>query len=246
LRPRLVAVRSGALILAAALTGCGGFVVSIGDETLDGGGSTHVTDDGGIEASRDATGAPDVAHRDAGLDADRRDSVGPPPSEAGTPKDASAVCPLNKPALGSHCSDIGLECEYGTDPSVACNDIVTCTAAGWTQQAATGTPCAHGSCPATYAGVTTGTMCSPTGTTCDYPQGTCTCAPPTGPLTEAGAVKWQCFPVQVGCPSPRPSIGAACSTASGATTCNYGACADGVELTCKGDVWTEVMTACSE
>jgi hypothetical protein len=46
----------------------------------------------------------------------------------------------------------------------------------------------------------------------------------------------------VGCPEPRPRIGAAC-TQSG-LECDYGACFGGVALDCQGGYWQQAQVAC--
>jgi hypothetical protein len=83
-------------------------------------------------------------------------------------------CPSALPAAGDAC-DGTLECEYGTDPDVRCDTVVTCTGGTWfTTQSPSSSDCATtnpATCPADYADV--GTMCSDPDTTCVYPQARC-------------------------------------------------------------------------
>jgi hypothetical protein len=146
----------------------------------------------------------------------------------------------------------GIGCEYGDDPDLSCNTLLTCTQGTWTAsgtaaQQTCPTPAATGACPATYAAAQTAGACTQRGLACGYTQGRCDCAEDTGgPPTVGGAnVHWLCDDAPSGCPSPRPHVGAACS---GAQTCNYGACniPDGVTLVCtSGGAWQTSATACA-
>jgi len=230
--------------LVAGLAGCSSGVVAIG---LD-------AEEGGLrEASAPDAGTPDVERMDALSDATSQpDAGGPPPSEAGVPDGSFSPCPATAPKAESRCPTVGQECEYGTDPSAACNMLATCTSGaasgslpGWTYPIAT-TPCKSGTCPSAYPSALAGETCTPSGLVCSYTQGTCTCAPRSGPVSvDSGpAVQWQCFPAETGCPSPRPAVGSACTASSLTKACNYGACAGGVELSCVDGEWQEVMVGC--
>jgi hypothetical protein len=220
--------------ITAALAGCSGGNVTIGVESNDGGSRGASTDSGLHLGGSDANNYPDgivTPQLEGGV---HLDGSPPPPVPA---------CPKTEPAAGSSCASVGEECEFGTSASTSCNVIVSCTSSGWAPVTPT-TACAHGTCPAAYPSAMVGEACSPNGLDCGYEKGTCTCAPPSGPLMSDGgdSVRWQCFPKQTGCPSPRPTIGAPC-TSSG-VSCNYGVCAGGVELECKKGVWASVMVAC--
>jgi len=235
--------RLTALLLVLCGTACNGFVVSLGSEGDEAG--THTVADVGVRDSPE-TGIP----ADGGVDAPSRDggvtSV-PDATEAGGDAgglgpDASPECPAAAPVVGSTCKDIGEECEYGASAATACNKVYKCESTGWQSEAATGA-CPVSSCPASYTLVDVGTTCSPGGATCGYPQGTCTCAPPSPATVPTKPDEWQCFPVQAGCPSPRPKLGSACAAGT-STACNYGACADGLELVCRGGIWVSETVGC--
>lgn len=170
---------------------------------------------------------------DAGSDAPSTPDASPP-SDGGSP----AKCPPSAPS--GACSDDGLECEYGSNPSPDCNLLFRCTGGTWADlNGGNGCP-PQSACPGTYASVPVGQTCSPEGVACGYTEGTCTCA--HGSPVQQSAT-WHCFPAQAGCPSPRPNLGTPCE-APASTTCNYGACNDGVALQCQGGVWREVETPC--
>jgi hypothetical protein len=140
------------------------------------------------------------------------------------------------PTAGADCPRVGLECEYGTSPELACNQLADCTAMGWTVTDGT-TGCVTGSCPKRYAGITNGGVCMDPGLVCAYADGTCNCAVQAGPIRPGGLDRWACFDVAQGCPSPRPNIGDPCPTDG--TTCNYGVCSGGFELVCRDGIWQE-------
>jgi hypothetical protein len=170
----------------------------------------------------------------------------------------SGPCPATLPSTvlsGNPCpsSLTGVSCEYGSDPDVSCNAVVTCngTWAGTGNNAAQTcpTPPATGACPASYAAAQSAGACTQDGLVCGYPQGRCDCARPTGgpPIVGGLGTRWLCDDAPSGCPSPRPHVGAACS-ASGPQSCDYGACtiADGVTLACTNGTWQSTPTACAQ
>jgi hypothetical protein len=223
-----------AALLAVALWGCGGWVVPIGAESNDGGTSAPPARDASRDRGVDGG-------RDAGLPVS-------PPHDAGTPigpdasKDAPAACPVSAPQSGVSCAPIDASCSYPTDGS-ACIETFVCGSSGWAREAPA-TSCKPGSCATSYATVEADASCAPEGEVCGYAQGTCTCAPPIGPIVAGSKVHWQCFPKQPGCPSPQPAVGSPCGDAAANTSCNYGACADGVELQCTGGVWVKEPVGC--
>jgi hypothetical protein len=162
------------------------------------------------------------------------------PHDGGAPPDSGGVgCPASPPSgADTACPKVGLECEYGSNANLACNQLYTCQSSGWlTGEVA----CPEPTCPASYSAVPTGHKCDTDGGICGYPQGTCTCSSGSPPLINGP--EWQCFPAQAGCPSPRPDIGTGC-TASPSLVCNYGACSGGISLSCTDGTWQDAETAC--
>jgi hypothetical protein len=165
----------------------------------------------------------------------------------------SSACPSVAPNAKTSCSAAGLQCEYGSDPDLSCDDLATCSGGSWQSAGGTAvqtcpTPAATGSCPATYAAAEGAGSCSTSGTACGYPQGRCDCAVATGgpPTVGTKPTHWLCDdPGTASCPTPRPRVGATC-TQSG-LTCNYGACSipDGVGLACTGGLWQVSPVACA-
>jgi len=224
------------VIAGGALGGgvaCSGGIVTLGTEADSGLGSHDAAVlDVTIERGGDAPRL-DGTSQDTGTDAG-------PPEDASSPR-----CPATAPKAGSSCTTLGLECEYGSSSSIACNVVVTCTASGWSSATPPTTgPCPppSGKCPSAYPVAKVGEACSPSGLVCSYTQGTCTCAKPIGPATTDGGTRWQCFDASPGCPTDRPLLGTSCSHAG--EKCNYGECADGVEVECEDGAWQEVMAGC--
>lgn len=217
-----------AIALASiVLAGCGGSEMATNSQTTDGGREGAV--DGAPPASDGGDGA--VA--------------------------ATSACPAAMPAAGASCTANQLACEYGTDPAIECDTIVTCSGGAWTvtQTPFAGPFCSttanNPSCPASLAGVMLGTSCGSTFFECDFPQARCECRCPgagngmqCGPgMPEAGTMTWQCdSSTTAGCPAVRPRLGAACSVPP--TFCLYtgsdnGACW-GDAISCKDGVWVNV------
>jgi hypothetical protein len=238
----MVNVRVGLTIVAAlsaaALAACGGSQFAL---TVDGGADSGDAGSGGdTGASNDAGSGGDGSPIDAGHDASTGTDAG---GVDGGGADGGQACPDNVPAAGSPCPSSGLACEYGTSANVGCDTVVRCTASGWSMPDVS--QCAMGQCPASYDAVPMGQLCSPQGLDCSYPKGTCTCSASPGPVLIVDGsilVDWHCFPAVAGCPSPRPRIGAPCSQEG--TSCDYGACTGGVELSCTGRTWQEQGVAC--
>ena len=161
-------------------------------------------------------------------------------------------CPVSPPSLGAPCAKQGLACEYGSDPNVNCNTVARCQSGAW-QVTPPGdlvtcpTPGIVPGCPASFAQVPQGSVCSPNGLICGYPQGRCACTYGFGgpvPI-DAGSGYWHCENPNSGCPSPRPRIGSSCSVPAN-VVCDYGGCIlpGGTDLQCLGGVWTEQPVAC--
>jgi hypothetical protein len=221
----MVNVRPGVLMTAAlslaAMAGCGGAAFVLG------------TDAGGADTGVGGTGKDGSASDGDASDAGAGDAEG-----GGGP-----LCPPTAPERASACSRDGLSCEYGTSASVDCDIVVTCMPEGWVQ--ADAVVCTMGQCPATYDAVPMGQACNPSGLACGYAKGTCSCSSLPGPvevIDGAVVVDWHCLPATTGCPSPRPRLGTTCPTEG--TSCNYGACSGGVQLSCDGGVWQTAAVAC--
>jgi hypothetical protein len=227
------------------LVGCGGVTFTGTDDAGGGGGHD-------AQPSRDS-GTPDVAppppdssSRDTGV-----------PHDTGVPlPDASPPPPSGCPdvgAAGAPCATPGLACEYGADPMLSCDTVLTCTNGSWVvTQHGPSTPCSDTtapSCPATYAGVPHGKSCDPQ-VECDYPEARCTCDLQCFDLCAApvdggpNLKTWNCDvpgPPSA-CPVPRPRLGSACSNP--AENCDYGACEGNIAIQCNAGVWTNAPTAC--
>jgi hypothetical protein len=103
------------------------------------------------------------------------------------------------------------------------------------------------SCPATYAAVIQGTLCSVPGTpACDYDEGRCSCLPcssTAGPSTQG---VWSCRAWDSGgqgCPAVSPLAGTACTTQS--QFCTYGGFCSisvGDDLECTGGFWQQMIS----
>src|SRR5580704_13711331 len=104
--------------------------------------------------------------------------------------------------------------------------------------------CTVSSCPAAYESIVPGSLCNNWGSTCAYPRGTCTCVDTSlGVATDGGSGHtWHCYPATSSCVSPRPNIGTPCSNEG--QSCDYGACADGVEIDCVHGSWQQAQVGC--
>jgi hypothetical protein len=179
--------------------------------------------------------------------------------EAGTPDSRQAVmetgnadspvCPSSKPSSGDSCTGV-LACEYGDDPHVSCDTLITCTAGAWmtTQQpAASGCSTTNPQgCPSTLDALMSSEGCTPN-LSCYYPGARCVC----GTLVPGAPVDWLCdtgtnttmdASAGASCPLPRPRIGTACTEAG--VTCEYGWCqSEDDALACTNGAW--VLTPAS-
>ncbi len=217
---------------------CGGLVAG---PKVEPGGDGGTPDARRSEAGRVDTGvpAPDAGRvPDAGVD------VGHPVPDATHIRDASvSVCPASAPSAGETCTRAGLECEYGSSPNPACNDLWTCSGSTWTHTPHGGAcPSPSGTCPS-YATASARGSCSPDSLICAYPQGTCICTDDPGGLPTMGGPDWFCTATTTGCPATRPALGSACSDPS-LKDCDYGQCSGGVGEACTDGYWTLAMVAC--
>jgi hypothetical protein len=175
------------------------------------------------------------------------DAIAPPPDA--NPPDAgpwSPLCPNTAPTLGTPCTQPDLQCEYGDAWwSIGCDVVVQCRSGSWASDTVGGacTPqpgTNSSSCPATYGDVPQDQTCSPTGLSCLYSEGICSCGFPFGPQPPVGGGLWSCLPGQ-GCPFPRPRLGSACSGSG--MPCDYETCS--YEEYCSGGTWQAQPAACA-
>jgi hypothetical protein len=167
---------------------------------------------------------------------------------------SSLSCPSTQPTDGSNCSNLNLACEYSTNTQNLCTTLATCQDAldfndpgknVWSVAAPaascmTSNPAA---CPATVDDVPIGQTCTPTGQSCVYPEGKCTCVPcdPTG-------VAWECRKfgdgLETGCPTMRPLIGSKCTTPN--LSCSYDSSCNvsfGPNIVCTNSTWQPTNAA---
>jgi hypothetical protein len=144
-------------------------------------------------------------------------------------------------AVRSSCSG-DVECEYGSDPDVACDAVATCMSGAWSVKPAPSPACSTTStpgCPSTYAALSQETTCSSVGASCFYPEARCGCSTHCE-MFGRDMPFWCCpdAPPGAGCPSPRPRLGSPCALMDGGV-CDYGGCSGNVMLICTGGVWQE-------
>jgi len=210
-------------------------------------GSTH---EGGLK--------PEAGGADAGNDAPHNP---PPPHDASmlevgkTEGDASTGggdgappigCPESETALsGRACRPLDLVCEYGTSPSPMCNLLFECEGgsgsagdATWVSVGAPTKACPVG-CPADYP--KEGATCPTNDLACAYTEGTCFCTTDADGIPTANPA-WDCSLATPACPSPRPTLGASCTTPG--PPCDYGPCVGGLAMECSSGYWKQVMMAC--
>jgi hypothetical protein len=174
-------------------------------------------------------------------------------ADAGHDSGASG-CPSAMPAAGTACSEATESCEYGDDPQITCDTVMTCDGMAWqkTQSPAT-TGCSKqnpSGCPATYAAVSgeMGQSCGPM-VSCYYAEARCSCEQicldacietfDGGPNPNT----WFCdVPSTTGCPIPRPRLGTACT--GDMQLCDYGGCEGNVTLQCQAGTWLAIQTEC--
>jgi hypothetical protein len=165
------------------------------------------------------------------------------------------LCPATAPDNGASCAPDQLACEYGDDPSPACDTIARCgqqTSGRWFVTSPGTVGCGTTNppvCPSSYAAVPQGQSCA-TQVGCYYPEARCECAFHCGglcPAPEDGGsppLTWGCDlpPANSGCPVPRPRAGDVC--AQPGLSCDYGSCTGGVGLQCSNGYWEIVGVAC--
>lgn len=230
-----------ALVALTMMMACGGSVANVGQDAGDAGkavGDSAVGADSG-PAGRDSGPGVDSG---SGVDSGPAQDSGPViSSDAGPP---AGPCPPTPPMQATMCSVSlpNLECEYGDDPSPACNMLFQCDPNGSWQDIGTSGACSHttGMCAATYGAVPVNQACSAEGLWCNYPEGNCYCSsslPTPGP-------SWSCVALAPTCPPDRPRIGTACSAPGPNVTCDYGSCIGGAAVLCADGYWQQAPTAC--
>jgi hypothetical protein len=221
--------------VAGASAGCGGSTVSSGsDGGNDGQGGSGSSGSGGGSSSSGSGGSSSGSSSGSGGSGSNSGSGG-----SGSSSGGPSGCPANPPTNGMMCMHEGVECEYGTNPNPACNEVVECQNGTWAG-GGTGMMCPTGLCPATYADVPLDKTCTPVGLDCPYPEGQCNCSY-TSPAGTGAMPTWHCFAPQ-GCPEPRPPLGGPCSQPG--LSCDYGACTGGLSETCDGDYWVMQGVIC--
>ncbi len=166
----------------------------------------------------------------------------------------STTCPASAPANGVACGANNLECEYGSDPALACNVVATCGEGVWHVSTPAGSPTCPttnaSACAATKDALPPGATCSSANTTCTYASGTCVChmacgsQVPIGRPCDAGTpLTWDCGGASTSCPADRPHLGAACTME--ALDCNYGQepC-QSTSFVCENGTWHSKMNQC--
>ena len=147
-------------------------------------------------------------------------------------------CPPTAPTAGTPCGQPSFyDCEYGDDPFIGCNTVMTCTATGWTQQQslptpATGCPTGEPSCPSSFASAADGGVTCPDyapNLICGYPEGFCVC--------NGG---WDCSPLANECPATRPRAGTPCDPDGGGCQ-SWGVACTGDAMRCACGIWSPVF-----
>jgi hypothetical protein len=175
-------------------------------------------------------------------------------------------------AEGEPCSSLAMyeECEAHEHPNIACNAELTCEPYQWTRAASPRRADCATECPSAFTKDLPNGCSIPNANTliCEYPEGTCGCAPLTPPVcppdegdpdpedagdagdagiprdldggaTDAGPWVWRCLEPEAGCPRTRPKGGTNCVRP---ITCDYGEgiFEDGVRMRCTDHRWTKV------
>jgi hypothetical protein len=156
-------------------------------------------------------------------------------------------CPKSAPPEASACPSVGFQCQYGSNV-FDCVQVAECTASGWTLKDPGG-DCTSSVCASSYddlAHLTTKeSKCASSlaGTTCWYPQGTCSCIESLGGPATTGGPWWTCEPVESGCPYPAPPLGGECGEPG--LFCTYGnSCQVDNNFQCEHGVWKHPNVGC--
>jgi hypothetical protein len=191
-------------LAATAVDGCGGATSTLENA----GGDAAVLSDSGSSTGNDGS----TTNSDGGVST------------------LSPACPASVPDGQSACTSKGLECEYGGDNQISCDNLARCDGSKWTVTLSecVGSQLDASACPATLADVPQNTACTEDNLECAYATGVCFCA-----MDHTGASQvWACFPI-AGCPYPRPRVGDTCAT--DAQQCDYSLC--GASVMCTDGTW---------
>jgi hypothetical protein len=241
-------------LAGAFLLGCGGQAFSVASGSDSGaasGSASGVASAGGRSGSSGSTAGSQsgATSGSSGSSSTGGGSSGSGQSgSSGSPSDGGIAisCPVIAPNAGSICPKASLQCEYGTNPDVHCNQLAVCQASSWSYASASTCPVAM--CPLTYEDIQAGGHCPLPQETCAYPKGTCICSEDTGGpvriVDGSIATNWTCFDATLACRSPRPDIGAPCT--EDARKCDYGSCTGGIELVCTDGLWQEDFPLCPQ
>jgi hypothetical protein len=247
-RSTLLALCSTILIASAAacLEGLGGLT----------GGETDVGEGGPLDAGANDSASP-TSDGGGGSDASggqdgSLDGTGPSSDSGGGDAPSwSPSCPADLPAIGTQCTHLSLQCEYGSAWwSISCDSVVQCVQGTWSvydpsSEACTGQPGTPPGCPGSYSLVVQGGACATHGLACGYAQGECWCQVPQGSNQLDAGADWICLPGP-NCPVPRPRVGAACSgdpTGGSTSPCSYETCTY-AEI-CQNGVWQAEQEGCA-
>ena len=155
--------------------------------------------------------------------------------------DAALTPPCPATPAGA-CGLEGAECEYGSDPLAACNQLFTCS--GGLLHPESGAPAG---CPTPDAGVSSecpaypptppasdaGASCQ-VHLVCDYPEGRCECEFDFS----SQQIQFSCAVPSAGCPAVRPRLGTSCAEES--KSCSYSVCGvlpDFGAVKCSMGIW---------
>ena len=155
------------------------------------------------------------------------------------------------------------ECEDGDHANVACNGLLRCSTYNWESQDRDPPPGCSLTCPKAFVTELPNGCVAPNAGAllCDYPEGTCGCAPVRPSTLDGGATAdaepedagdagdaaatyvWTCVQPEAGCPKSRPRIGSECVRPM---SCDYGHCAfeNGAYLTCSDGYWRHDLIGC--
>jgi len=174
--------------------------------------------------------------------------------DSGADSGNTTGCPTAQPSAGSACESPTLSCEYGSDPAISCDTVMTCEGTAWKQTQAPATSgCSKtnsAACPATFAAAT-GPMGQSCGApvSCYYTEARCSCQQvclgACGAPIDVGPapLTWVCdIPTTTGCPIPRPRLGTSCTVDP--LVCDYGGCEGNLTMQCQAGTWLAIGSEC--
>lgn len=204
----------------------------------------------------------------AGSSGDASMPLGPPNFGSASP------CPVLVPDAGAACPTVGLECEYGSNADLGCNQFVSCQATGdagppMADGGRSGGPTEDGgsewvypgtfcpvrvmSCPTAYDQIRDGDYCAPpdAGTSEWVGPGSSAWDPYTCAYPQGTCVCWKGYPpgpfwtCYPAAPGcPSPRPRIGASCTDENRVCDFGACNGGIQLKCAGGIWQIGNIAC--